>query len=147
MNIAQTRETIERLQAMLEGAPPEVRDKLVASLNQLGDVLKAVEVINRAKPAAGAQAAAQAAMLAPPDLEWKVRAIAHVATEALKLSGELDKVILEVIARRPRGQRQIQRDIDALRSAWEENFGKRRACIEVLDGIVKARTPADIRGI
>jgi hypothetical protein len=81
---------------------------------------------------------------AQPAQDWKAAAYLHIATESLKNSAALDRVLLPLIARRPKSQRQIQRELEAVRDAWEISIGGRKACLEMLDRVVKAKTPADL---
>lgn len=143
MNIAQTRETIERLQAMLEGAPPEVRDKIVASLGELGSVLTAIETLNRVKAKTPVSTSAMTSV-PPPSTDWKLDQVTRLATDTLKASAALDKPILQLIAARPKSQRQIQRDIQAVRDAWQDSFGRRRAILAVLGEVHRAESPEQL---
>lgn len=147
-----------RLEGALANLPPGEREKALAAIAEIGRVMAAYHPDKVARdgipdqPITSKPAGTEPEAASPPTvgggpyrLDWKVAALQHVAMELVRISNALDRAILPAIARKPKSQRQIQRDLDNLRSAWEEAFGKRRACMDVLRDVVEARTPEDVR--
>lgn len=136
-----------RLDKILAKLPPEQREKAIAAVAEIGAVMAAYHPDKlRAGPPAKpiATPAAKPAATAAPGPEWKVSALFHIANKAISESAKLDNVILPAIARQPKSQRQTQRDLNALRDAWEVSFGARQALLDLLGKIVAANTADEL---
>lgn len=140
-----------RLGAILASLPPEMREKTAAAIAEIGAVMAAYHPDKLradgppAVPIAKASREPTTAPVADYGNAWKVPALVNIATEALRISAALDRVILPLIRKQTKSQRQIQREIEALREEWQGNFGKRQSCLNVLTDVVEATDAADMK--
>ena len=134
--------------AILDKLPPELRDKAAASLRELGAVMAAYHPDKLAADGPPAQPIATAPVPnapAPPGQDWKAAMFFDLAMKALKASTDLDRVTMPLIARnKPKSMRQLLREVDELREAWQASFGVRKAILDAVQATVEAKSPEEL---